>query len=150
MSAARGADPADTMDPRLAGLLALWHAKRGARAMPARSDFAIEDFLPWLGHLALLDVVGAGDDFRYVVYGTRLVETFGFDLTGRSARDAAAQIGPQPLEEYRRVYAVRTPQHVSRMSPAHKEHLTITKLALPLSSDGASVDKIVSVIYRVE
>ena len=54
------------------------------------------------------------------------------------------------LEEYRRVYAARTPQHVSRMSPAHKEHLTITKLALPLSSDGASVDKIMSVIYRVE
>lgn len=138
------------MDERLGRLLALWHAKRGTRAMPARADFSFEDFLPWVGHLALLDVVGAGEDFRYVVYGTRLTETFGFDLTGLSARGAIAQIGPQPLAEYRRVYASGVPDHVSRMSPAHKEHLTITKLALPLSSDGAQVDKIVSVIYRLE
>jgi hypothetical protein len=138
------------MDERLGKLLALWHAKRGARPMPSRADFTFEDFLPWLGHLALLDVVGAGEDFRYVVYGTRLVETFGFDLTGRSAHDAITQIGPQPLAEYQRVTASGLPDHVSRMSPAHKEHLTITKLALPLSSDGTHVDKIVSVIYRVE
>ena len=141
---------AEAMDARLAELLALWHAKRGARAMPSRADFTFEDFLPWLGNLALLDAIDGGKDFRYTVYGTKLVETFGFDLTGRSAGDAIAQVGPQPLAEYRRVYATRAPDHVSRMSPAHKEHLTITKLALPLSSDGASVDKIVSVIYRVE
>jgi hypothetical protein len=146
----RRAGPVDTMDPRLARLRAAWQAKCGVRAMPARADFTFEDFRPWLGHLALLDVVGDGDDFRYVLYGTRLVETFGFDLTGRSAREAIAQIGPQPLEEYRRVVASRLPDHVSRMSPANKEHLTITKLALPLSSDGARVDKIVSAIYRVE
>jgi hypothetical protein len=138
------------MDERLGRLLALWHAKRGERPMPSRADFSFEDFFPWLGHLALLDVVGAGEDFRYVVYGTRLVETFGFDLTGRSAHEAIAQIGRQPLAEYQRVAASGLPDHVSRMSPAHKEHLTITKLALPLSTDGRHVDKIVSVIYRVE
>ena len=138
------------MDERLGALLALWDARRGTRPMPARADFTFEDLLPWVGHLALLDVVGTGEDFRYVVYGTRLVETFGFDLTGRSARDAIALIGPQPLAEYQRVAATRVPDHVSRMSPANKEHLTITKLALPLSSDGTMVDKIVSVIYRVE
>jgi hypothetical protein len=137
-------------DERLGRLLALWHAKRGTRAMPARADFSFEDLLPWLGHLALLDVVAAGDDFRYVVYGTRLAETFGFDLTGRSAREAIPAIGPEPLAEYRRVYASAAPDHVSRVSPANKEHLTITKLALPLSSDGTHIDKIVSVIYRVE
>ena len=121
----------EVMDARLGRLLALWHAKRGTRAMPGRADFSFEDFLPWVGHLALLDVVEAGEDFRYVLYGTRLAETFGFDLTGHSARAAIAQIGPQPLAEYRRVYASGVPDHVSRMSPAHKEHLTITKLALP-------------------
>src|SRR5258708_29803584 len=74
------------MDERLGRMLALWHAKRGIRAMPARADFSFEDFLPWIGHLALLDVVGAGEDFRYVVYGTPLADTFRFDLTRHSAR----------------------------------------------------------------
>lgn len=143
-------DADHAMDPRVARLLALWHAKRGAAAMPSRADFAFTDFRPWLGHLAILETIEGGTDFRYVLYGTRLVEIFGFDLTGLTVRAAAAQIGLQPLAEYRRVQATGKPDFVSRMSPANKEYLTMTKLALPLSGDGRTVDRIISVIYRIE
>ncbi|MBL8836919.1 MAG: PAS domain-containing protein [Alphaproteobacteria bacterium] len=138
------------MNERIKSLLDLWEAKRAGRALPARADFAMDDLLPWLGHLMLLDVLEGGDDFRFVLYGTALVEIFGFDLTGKRVSEAIPQIGPSPLEEYRRVCATRAPDYVARRSPADREYVSITKIALPLSSDGRTIDKILGAIYRID
>lgn len=138
------------MNERIKALLDLWEAKRAGRAFPARTDFSMDDLLPWLGHLVLLDVLDGGDDFRFVVYGTALVEIFGFDLTGQRVSESAPQIGPRSLEEYQRVYAARAPDHVARRSPANKEYVTITKIALPLSADGVAIDKVLGAIYRID
>ena len=138
------------MNERIKALLDLWEAKRAGRPLPARADFTMDDLLPWLGHLMLLDVLDGGDDFRFVLYGTALVEIFGFDLTGQRVSEAAQHIGPKSLEEYRRVYATRAPDYVARRSPANKEYVTITKIALPLSSDGQTIDKILGAIYQID
>jgi len=141
---------AEPMHERIATLLSLWNSKRAGREMPARADFAMGDLLPWLGHLMLLDVIDGGADFRFVLYGTQLVEIFGFDLTGLTVREALPRIGPEPLKEYLRVCATRAPDYVARRSPAEKEYVTMTKIALPLSSDGRTIDKILGAIYRID
>lgn len=138
------------MNDRIKALLDLWNAKRAGRAFPARADFTMGDLLPWLGHLMLLDVVEGGNDFRFVLYGTALVEIFGFDLTGRLVSESHPQIGPKSLEEYRRVFETRAPDYVARRSPANREYVSITKIALPLSSDGQTIDKILGAIYRID
>jgi hypothetical protein len=117
--------------------------------MPARADFSLEDLKPWLGHLVLLDAIDDGGDFRYVLFGTALAAIFRFDLTGRRVSESVAQIGPLALQEYREVFRSRQPLIASRLSHLvpFKDHITITKLSLPLSSDGRGVDKILAGIF---
>ncbi|MBI3708637.1 MAG: PAS domain-containing protein [Proteobacteria bacterium] len=137
------------VEAHLAALTQLWERKcRGGR-IPARSDFSIEDFRPWLGHLLILDVIDNGSDFRYSLFGSVVARVFQFDLTGRKISECISNVGPLGLEEYRHVCKNGRPYLVSRF--AHqvpgKNHFTITKLALPLSSDGVAVDKILAAIY---
>lgn len=136
-------------DERIARLIQLWEEKRGARAMPARADFSIVELRPWLGHIVLLEAIERGADFRYVLFGARLVQTFRFDLTGRRVSECIAEIGPLALQEYRDVYRSRQPLVSSRLAHLvpHKDHVTIDKLALPLSPDGRAVDQILAAIF---
>lgn len=144
---ASGLDITDVIvtDPKLRALYQLWIQKRGARPAPARADFAIEDFRPWLGHLIILDCL-PNDDFRYRLYGTDLVSLFGFDLTGMTAQEAVVLIGDKPLEEYRQVCRLGLPVSISRSSPSARKHLCVDKLALPLMEEG-TITKILAAIY---
>lgn len=134
--------------PNLQALYRLWSERRAGRPAPSRDDFSVEDLRPWLGHLLLLDRID-GDDFRYRLYGSSLVEIFGFDLTGRTVTAAAPLIGVSPLAEYRSVIAAGRPFHVSRASPSAREHLLMDKLALPLMDSGR-ITKILGAIYLSE
>lgn len=59
-------------------LLALWEAKRGARLMPARSDFdVIADLRPFLGYLMLIEVIEGGADYRFRVFGSTIAALVG-------------------------------------------------------------------------
>jgi hypothetical protein len=42
---------------------------------------------PALGHVMLLEADEAADDYRYRLYGSRIAERAGFDLTGKLTRD---------------------------------------------------------------
>jgi hypothetical protein len=62
-------------------LNAYWLSKRGSRRMPARSDLEPAKIPPLLlPHLAIAERVG--DQFRARLFGTGVVETWGFDATG--------------------------------------------------------------------
>lgn len=136
-------------NPKLGSLCRLWEAKRGNRLAPSRSDFTVTELRPWIGHLMVIDVLGAGQDFRYRLYGTDLVDIFGFDLTGRLVSEVADRIGDRPLEEYRDVARLALPRYVSRVSPSSREYLLVDKLALPLA-EGGIVNKILAAIYLSE
>jgi len=133
-------------NPHLQQLYDLWNSKRENRLAPARSDFTISEFKPWLGHLLILDNVSSRDRIRFRLYGSKLVELFGFDLTNRTVLDSMLLIGDRPLIEYDAVARLRQPVHVSRFTPTAKRHLQVDKLALPLISDG-HVDQILAAIY---
>jgi hypothetical protein len=137
-------------NPRLQRLYELWDAKRGSsRVAPARSDFSIAEFKPWLGNLLILDNIGAREDIRFRLYGTNLVELFGFDLTYKTVLESTLLIGDRPLVEYQEVSQQQRPVHVSRFTPTARRHIAVDKLALPLMSQDR-VDQILAAIYPSE
>ena len=72
----------DLTDPRLAALYAYWDGKRRGRSIPARADLDPIEMRAWLGNLLLIDAMPDGR-FVYRLYGTRFVDSFGLDMTGR-------------------------------------------------------------------
>lgn len=131
--------------PALRSLYELWDHQRGTRQAPPRTDFPPELLRPWLGHLVVLDCLDDGD-FRYRLYGSHLVELFGFDLTGKTVSSTEDLIGDKPLKEYRQVCRIGAPVHASRISPSAREYLQVDKLALPLM-EGGVVTKILGALY---
>ncbi len=106
-------DPA-SLAPMLASFHVLWLHKRGARALPTRSDFPFDELAPWVGRLHLVEVLP--DDFRFKVFAGRSTMRLGDEWTGRllsevtprwMAEDAGADY-QRCAETCEPVYADRT------------------------------------------
>jgi hypothetical protein len=133
--------------PRLRRLLDYWHAKRGDRRLPARADLDPMDFAWLLGNISLADVVPAAQDgirrYRFRLIGTRAVQRFGYDPTGRWLDDL-----PEPA--YRRHLQAAYDEVVQRCVPlVERLDMLIDDrthdyeiLRLPLGADGETVDMI--------
>jgi hypothetical protein len=146
--------PVDELDrdlqqhPKLAQLLDLWNRKRGGRSMPARRDIDTIELREWLGNLILVDVAeDNGGAYHYRVYGTKLVDLFGYELTGKAVSHFASMRQPLIAGDYDRVRRDKTPVYFDRQGVARGEAVRIQTLALPLSSTGAEVEMILAAVY---
>ena len=76
-------------EPPLAFLLAYWHGLRAQQdgALPSVDRVEPLDMRPALGNVMLLEAIAGSDDFLYRLYGSRIAERSGFDLTGKRTRD---------------------------------------------------------------
>ena len=64
--------------------VALWLEKRGSdRPYPAWTDFQLEDFRDWYGQLSLGEVQYDPFDLFYRLWGTRLVDWWNYEMTGK-------------------------------------------------------------------
>ena len=116
--------------------------------MPARADIDPLDMKRWLGHLALLDVIDGGRDFVFRVHGVHLVDLYGVDITGRALSQADSVIEAVVADEYRKVVDDKAPLFVKRHHAIpERDFVEISKLILPLSSDGATVDMVLFGTY---
>ncbi|HYM30375.1 MAG TPA: PAS domain-containing protein [Candidatus Cybelea sp.] len=133
-------------EPALQSLLALWNAKRGAKAMPARADFDVADLRPHLGHLVLVDVLRPEMRFRYRLIGVEVTRRVGRDSTGKYLDELyAPEQYDRVIVAYRWVTQQCRPIRVeATLRHAHREWMRIESLDLPLSRDGESVDMIMS------
>ncbi len=91
-----------------------------------------------LGYLMLIDVGQGPNDFRYALYGTKIAEVAGFDMTGKTVWDIATSSAVQIFFAacYR---AIRT--HPCPLYTVHKAPPQITashwhRLILPLGENG--------------
>lgn len=131
----------------LAQLLALWQQKRGERLMPARRDFTVEEFAPWLGRLHLVRVEGDENgiehsDGRYIVFATASVERYGREMTGKClSQYAPPEMARRALADHYALLRERGPlrSHVNDSFGPVLMHWT--RLALPLSEDGQRIDR---------
>ena len=122
-----------------------WRSKLHGRAMPRRADIDPTEIDPQvLPSISLVEVVA--DDRRYVyrLSGTNDVEVRGFDATGKSVREGF--FGPSAADSlacYDRVVELKGPIiDPSGFKNANGRFIAEETIFLPLSDDGANVNKI--------
>ncbi len=133
----------------LAALYRYWSDKGAGRPAPPRSEIDPVEVPALLGNIVLIDVRPDLDRWRaerfvYRLIGAKISLAVGSELTGQSV----AEVQPPHVSEaltalYERVIDTVTPQ-VSRYDRplANGVWADFTSLALPLSTDGRSVDKL--------
>jgi hypothetical protein len=138
-----------SMAPQLGALHCLWEAKRAAAPMPSRRDFTVEELGPWLGHLMLVDAIEAGRDYVYRVFGTRIADFFGHDLTGKRLSTLTPQVQRAVGEEYGGVLATQRPRYVVGSPFLWRRSAMVARVILPLSHAGSAVDQLLIGFYPI-
>jgi hypothetical protein len=129
--------------PNLKRILALWDEKRAGRRWPSRADFDPVEMKYALGDLTLYDVEDNPRRYWCRLDGTRQVELFGVDCTGRYLDESlpadyyavVAQSLAQTVDEGR-------PLYLQREIPYAGRYIRYETIVLPQSSDGQRVDQL--------
>jgi len=125
-------------------VFAYWQGKFHGDRLPGRADIDPLELRPFLGRIALIDVIREGDAlrFRYRLMGVRIVALFGHDFTGNFIEDA---LSPDRFDSVNAAFTgvVKTGQpHFWEIPvPApDRDFRSLRRLLLPLASDGVTVD----------
>ncbi|HVJ43749.1 MAG TPA: PAS domain-containing protein [Dongiaceae bacterium] len=124
-----------------------WRSKWHGSLLPGRADIDPIDFSYALGDITLVDVLYEPLRFRFRLDGTRHVEHFGFDMTGRFL-DTFPEPGMRQSihDNYRSIVESREPQRYYRDLTADGRPFRYEALLLPLAGDGKKIDMIMVAI----
>ncbi len=129
--------------PDIQEVLAYWMEKRGGRPMPSRDDIDPLELRRYLPYITLVDVVGDARRFVYRLVGTMEVELRGRDPTGASVVEAYfGRSVDDVLRKYETVCLSRAPFYEIDDFQVVDRYVNEENLFLPLSDDGAEVNKI--------
>jgi hypothetical protein len=125
-------------------IFAYWRQKKGSRIAPSRNDIDPAEIVKLLPYIALADVVRDPLRFRCRLVGTQIVAAYGQELTGVFLDEVDLNAHQHEIiDEYRRVVERCEPVCASREYTRHDgRHIRYERLALPLSSDGETVDMV--------
>jgi hypothetical protein len=137
--------------PQLKRALEVWQQKRGARRMPARSDFDMRDLSCVLPQLSIVQIVheGGRQRFKIRLMGTSLDQHLA-PITGRFVDEA---VPPHFVERWNSIYmsalSIRAPMRISsRVAFRDQLYLIGEGLVLPLSDDGETPTGLMVVIFH--
>jgi hypothetical protein len=134
----------------LRSLLAHWRSHARDGKLPCHRVVDPLALRPWLGHLLLVDIVGAGDDFVYRVYGSDVAETFGQDMTGRSPRGFPPHHVDIIVEPYRAVAASKAPRYTAHiLSIQQRKFAAWERVILPIADSRERVCQLLVGLHRV-
>jgi hypothetical protein len=132
--------------PKIRALYLYWAERRRARAMPGRADLDPMEIPKLLPYVFLIDVA-AEDPTRltYRVFGTGLVELFGYDFTGDPVGNGTLpEHLPEMRARYEHIIRERVPYfHRTRLRDRRNDFTDVERIILPLSRDGTHVDQII-------
>ncbi len=122
--------------------LRYWDMCRAGRAMPSRADIDPLDIPYLLSSLMIVELNGDHPAASVRLTGTRIVDEFGFDPTGRLLQDI------EGIDTFsllcRKTAECAAPTYAAGdMAWARVPHKQFQAVALPLSSDGTLVDKLI-------
>lgn len=134
--------------PHLSGLLDFWLTKRVGDKPPVSSTIAPADLRPWKDNIVIFEVIGE-DDFVYSYYGKALAAAFGHSRLGATLDELPEEQRAILRPEYASVLRERMP--VARVYTADFAGTTRSweRLALPMSSDGDQIDKLLVAAYEL-
>lgn len=134
---------ADTDQPILRFLIEYWDRLRDGDLLPPANAVSPFDLKPALGHVLLIDVLDDGWNGRFRVYGTKVAETYGRDMTGRLLSDIDggnyASIFFRSL--YRASWLRKASYYSHHYPPAHVAVESWQRLALPLAGADGQVSR---------
>lgn len=124
----------------------LWCERRGDRDMPSRADFSPHDMVPYLPFVVLVDVLHDPLRFRNRLVGTALAELLPNDPTGifmdelPNGEVTAARLA-LTVNERHPTFSTDLP-----LDWANRDYRSFDAIGMPLSSDGQTVDMIMTVM----
>jgi hypothetical protein len=133
-------------DARLRRLYEYWNAKRGDRPAPVRRDIDPVEIPDLLGFVNIFEVQDEPRDYKVRLNGSEVAEMLGQEITGRYCSTVIS--GPDAVScktafdlcvDQCRPAIVET-----SLAFCGKPYMAQTIVVLPLSSDGESVDMIVT------
>lgn len=128
----------------------MWNAKRRSGGLPSRSDFEIDELMPWFGHVIIMDVIDGGRDFRYRMIGTRITEFLDRDYTGKCVSECEYGEGrAKVVDTFRRPIIVQGPVHRSGQViwAADKTWRRYDSVHCPLARDADTPEFTIGVLY---
>ncbi len=135
---------------RLHGLYDFWAGRRGRRPVPLRRDLDIVDMRPWIGHLNMVAVALDPPRFRYLVYGGRIAELVGRDLTGRDvSANPASLVGPV-RESFATALRLQQPFYQVCDFETPWRRCRLHRLVLPLAVENGRIDRLLVGVYETE
>lgn len=122
-------------------LVAYWSGICGRRRMPARADFDPLDVRYALGYISLIEVHRDPLRFYFRLDGTKQVDLFGVDCTGRYLDEA---MPPDHVTlaaaSYSEAVARAEPLYHRRLIAFHERQIEYEVVILPFSNAGERVD----------
>ncbi|WP_193369622.1 PAS domain-containing protein [Pelagibius marinus] len=133
--------------PVLTQALSYWLMIKGDAPFPRRADLVPEKLVALWPHILMVDVIDDGTDYFIRLFGQYLVDSYG-EQTGRLSsqarvpelvRERSKQLFDACVAHAGPVYAY-WPESAAR----RRAHVDVEALCLPLSSDGRSLDRLMS------
>ena len=126
-----------------------WRSIHPAEGLPGRQHFDPVDVPSLLSNICLIDTPGPQDDFIYRLMGTKVVEFFGGDFTGKPF--VGPYIKATESQAYNDLCATRADRLLRwRRGQAqfvqNREYVIIERLYLPFASDGAMVNMVLALL----
>lgn len=135
---------ADLPHVELQFLIRHWDYLRGHGRLPRHSRIDPLDMQEALGFLMLLEVIDGGADYRYRLYGSKVADRSGVDMTGRRLSDFEIE----PLTKrffiagYRAVVRRREPLATVHVHAPNIAISSTMRLILPLSDETDAVSRL--------
>jgi len=138
--------PAAATDPRFRTFFDYWRSKAPPGRLPGRQHIDPLEIPKLLARIAMFDVVRTGAQlrFRFRLMGTGVVDMMGADYTGRWIDDTMTPDDCAKLYAAFAQVCAGQPHYWERLLPfSNRDFVGHRRLALPLASDGATVDMII-------
>lgn len=99
-----------------------------------------------LGNIMMIEVTHDPVNFRYALFGTDIAASYGYEMTGKSVRE----LKPEGMNDlvwslYEEALDARVPLVHAIGIETPTKRVEFERVTLPLSSDGQTIDRFVSV-----
>jgi len=139
----------DHCHPKIRQIHEYWCSIHPPEGLPARRHFDPLDIPSLLPNIALIDVPGPEKDFTFRLMGTKLVDFYGADFTGKPFVSAYLKATESmAYNDLRATVADHLPRwrRGQAMFVRNREYVIIERLYLPFANDGATVNMMLGLI----
>lgn len=135
--------------PKIREIHDYWHSIHPPSGLPGRQHFDPVDIPSLLPNICLIDSPPEGPDFRFRLMGTRAVEFFGCDFTGRPFVNAYRKATES--QAYNDICGTRTDRLLRwwrgpAAYVANREFVIIERIFLPFVGDGGMVNMVLAML----